>query len=84
MSDSNNNASNTNSSQSLLAQVEAEIQKAGRESLKAKVKGLVQKRIEALGNQVVGSTPAEYTAQIKREYEKAVDIVKRQGIKLEQ
>ena len=47
MSDSNNNNASNNSSQSLLAQVEAEIQKAGRESLKAKVKALVQKRIEA-------------------------------------
>lgn len=38
---------NATDQKSLLAQVEAEIQKAGRESLKARVKGLVQKRIEA-------------------------------------
>ena len=37
----------TTEQKNLLAQVEAEIQKAGRESLKARVKALVQKRIDA-------------------------------------
>ena len=43
----------------------------------------LQERFRANGAEPLGNTPAEYTAQIKREYEKAVDVVKRQGIKLE-
>lgn len=43
----------------------------------------LQSRFRANGAEPLGNTPAEYAAQIKREYEKAVDVVKRQGIRLE-
>ncbi len=44
----------------------------------------LQQRFRANGAEPLGNTPAEYAAQIKREYDKAVDVVKRQGILLDQ
>lgn len=54
---------------SILDQVQAEINKAARESLKAKVKGLVQKRMEA--EKVVAGINLEITKAIE-DFEKGL------------
>ena len=43
----------------------------------------VKKRIEDTGSLVVGNTPAEFTAQIKAEYEVYKTVVDRQKLKLD-
>ncbi|MCW5671378.1 MAG: tripartite tricarboxylate transporter substrate binding protein BugE [Hydrogenophaga sp.] len=43
----------------------------------------VKKRIEDTGSLVVGNTPAEFTAQIKAEYEVYKEVVAKQKLKLE-
>ena len=43
----------------------------------------VKKRIEDTGSLVVGNTPAEFTAQIKAEFEVYKEVVAKQKLKLE-
>lgn len=58
-----------NSAGSILDQVQAEINKSAREALKAKVKGLVQKRMEA--EKVVAGINLEITKAIE-DFEKGL------------
>ncbi|MGH6623324.1 MAG: tripartite tricarboxylate transporter substrate binding protein BugE [Burkholderiaceae bacterium] len=44
----------------------------------------VRDKLRAQGAQPIGNTPAEFRAQIIAERDKMIDLVKRQGIKLEQ
>lgn len=44
----------------------------------------VREKLRAQGMQPIGNTPAEFRAQIISERDKMIDLVKRQGIKLEQ
>lgn len=66
MSDTSNESRTAGS---ILDQVQSEINKAARESLKAKVKGLVQKRMEA--EKVVAGINLEITKAIE-DFEKGL------------
>lgn len=53
-------------------------------AVKALQNPAVRDKLRAQGAQPIGNTPAEFRAQIIAERDKMIDLVKRQGIKLEQ
>lgn len=43
----------------------------------------VQARVKASGSEIVGNTPAEFAAEMRGELQRAQDVVKKQGIKID-
>ena len=59
------------------------VDKVSAGALKALQDPAVRKRIEDTGSIIVGNTPAQFTAQIKAEYEVYKKVVDSAGLKLE-
>ena len=60
------------------------VKKLNEAAIKTLQNPAVREKLLAQGAQPIGNTPAEFRAQIVAERDKMIDLVKRQGIKLEQ